>query len=258
MLDKILQALKTNRGLGEMHAGAVSGGVNVMAADTENLRGNRAIIETPFSLLRSVQQFLLFWGMLWCIFYLGAVHGETIDEPTHWSLVPIRDVSLSKVDDHERNEHPIDRLVYRQLDQRHLQPSPEADARTLIRRLSFDLTGLPPSLEEVDLFLDDASGGVYERLVDRLLESPHYGEHMARYWLDLVRYADTHGLHADDYREMFKYRDWVIDAFNRNQSFDSFILEQVAGDLLPDPSNDQLVASGFNRLHLSNSAGSAL
>jgi len=258
MLDKILQALKTNRGLGEMHAGAVSGGVNVMAADTENLRGNRAIVETPFSLLRSVQQCLLFWGMLWCIFYLGAVHGETIDGPTHWSLVPIRDVSLSKVDDHERNEHPIDRLVYRQLDQRHLQPSPEADARTLIRRLSFDLTGLPPSREEVDLFLDDASGGVYERLVDRLLESPHYGEHMARYWLDLVRYADTHGLHADDYREMFKYRDWVIDAFNRNQSFDSFILEQVAGDLLPNPSNDQLVASGFNRLHLSNSAGSAL
>jgi hypothetical protein len=258
MLDKLLQALKTNRGLGEMHAGAVNGGVNVMAADTENLPGNRAIVETPFSLLRSVQQFLLFWGMLWCIFYLGAVHGETIDGPTHWSLVPIRDVSLFKVDDHEWNEHPIDRLVYRQLDQRHLQPSPEADARTLIRRLSFDLTGLPPSLEEVDLFLDDASGGVYERLVDRLLESPHYGEHMARYWLDLVRYADTHGLHADDYREMFKYRDWLIDAFNRNQSFDSFILEQVAGDLLPDPSNDQLVASGFNRLHLSNSAGSAL
>ncbi len=205
-----------------------------------------------------LQRFFLLWGVGCCLLMLGGEKVDALKAQSHWSLVPIRDVSLPKVDDPRWNEHPIDLLVYQRLDQRHLQPSSEAGARALIRRLSFDLTGLPPSKEEMDLFLDDETDGAYERLVDRLMESPHYGEHMARYWLDLVRYADTHGLHADDYREMFKYRDWVIDAFNRNQSFDSFILEQVAGDLLPNPSNDQLVASGFNRLHLSNSAGSAL
>jgi len=186
----------------------------------------------------------------------GAVVGS--DVTSHWSLLPIKDRIPPNVEEVLWNEHPVDRFVFRGMDERGMKPSLEADARTSVRRLSFDLTGLPPTPAEQELFLKDASEGAYERLVDRLMESPHYGEHMARHWLDLVRYADTHGLHADDYREMFKYRDWVIDAFNRNQSFDTFILEQVAGDLLPNPSKDQLVASGFNRLHLSNSAGSAL
>lgn len=205
-----------------------------------------------------LQRFFPLWGMVGCVLMQSAEKVDALKAQSHWSLVSLQDVPLPLVDDPKWNEHPIDRLVFRQLDQRHLKTSPEANARSLMRRLSFDLTGLPLSGEDMDLFLDDGADGAYERLVDRLLQSPHYGEHMARYWLDLVRYADTHGLHADDYREMFKYRDWVIDAFNRNQSFDSFILEQVAGDLLPNPNSDQLVASGFNRLHLSNSAGSAL
>jgi hypothetical protein len=135
---------------------------------------------------------------------------------------------------------------------------PSADRRTRIRRVTLDLTGLPPTQEEIASVLKDDKPGAYERLVDRLLASPRYGEHMARYWLDLVRYGDSHGIHADNYREMFLYRDWVIRAFNANQPFDAFVIDQVAGDLHAQPSTEHLVASGFNRLHISNSAGSAL
>ncbi len=177
---------------------------------------------------------------------------------THWSLLPITDPTAPQADHKEWNNHPIDRFVWRALSRQTKVPSQEADRRTLIRRLAFDLTGLPPSLAEIRRFLADKRPDAYERLVDDLLSSQHFGEHMARYWLDLVRYGDTHGLHADDYREMYAYRDWVIRAFNRNQPFDEFTVEQIAGDLLPTPTTQQLVASGFNRLHLSNSAGSAL
>ena len=139
-----------------------------------------------------------------------------------------------------------------------LQRSPRGDKRTLLRRVTLDLTGLPPTREEIAAFLADESPKAYERVVDRLLASPRYGEHMAKYWLDLVRYGDSHGIHADNYREMYFYRDWVIRAFNANQPFDEFTLDQVAGDLRPSPTTEQLIASGFNRLHISNSAGSAL
>ncbi|EDM25628.1 probable chromosome segregation protein [Lentisphaera araneosa HTCC2155] len=150
----------------------------------------------------------------------------------------------------------IDQLVKENISE--FQFNPQADKRTLIRRLSFDLTGLPPSLGEVKNFINDKSPQAYENLVNQYLSRSTYGENMAVYWLDLVRYGDTHGLHSDDYREMYAYRDWVIKAFNANMPFDQFITEQLAGDLLPKPTNDQLIASGFNRLHISNSAGSAL
>lgn len=167
----------------------------------------------------------------------------------HWSFIPVPPTKPGQ---------GIDDFVQHQLEAAELVPQPMADKRTLIRRVTLDLTGLPPTPEEVSTFLADDSPGAYEALVDRLLASPRYGEHMAKYWLDLVRYGDSHGIHADNYREMFPYRDWVIRAFNNNQPFDDFTVDQVAGDLHAWPSRHQLVASGFNRLHISNSAGSAL
>ncbi len=139
-----------------------------------------------------------------------------------------------------------------------LSPSPMADKTTLIRRVSLDLTGLPPTLGETDAFLADASQEAYEKVVDRLLDSPRYGEHMARFWLDAARYGDTHGLHLDNYREAWPYRDWVIHAFNANKPFDRFIVEQLAGDLLPDTTRDQLIATGYNRCHVSTSEGGSI
>src|SRR5205807_5754549 len=128
--------------------------------------------------------------------------------------------------------------------------SAEAVRTALVRRVTLDLTGLPPTLAEVDTFLRDTAPDAYEKLVDRLLESPRYGEHMARYWLDAARYGDTHGMHLDNYREMFPYRDWVIAAFNRNMPLDRFLLEQIAGDLLPGSTLDQTVATGSLRCHV--------
>ena len=138
------------------------------------------------------------------------------------------------------------------------RPSPRPSKTALIRRVTLDLTGLPPTLAEVDAFLTDRSEGAYETVVDRLLESPRYGEHMARFWLDAARYGDTHGLHLDNYREIWPYRDWVIRAFNDNKPFDRFVIEQLAGDLLPNPTLDQIVATGFNRCHVSTSEGGSI
>jgi hypothetical protein len=151
--------------------------------------------------------------------------------------------------------NPIDAFVYDRLKQEGLEPAPEADRRTLARRLSLDLTGLPPSPEEVEAFVNDDSPDYYEKYVDRLLASPHWGEHRGRYWLDYCRYADTHGIHFDNYREMWSYRDWVFGAFNRNLPFDQFTIEQLAGDLLPNPTLDQRVATGFNRCNITTNEG---
>ncbi len=166
----------------------------------------------------------------------------------HWAFLPPKKEAVSG----------IDAFVDRRLKTQGLTPEPVADRRTLIRRVSLDLTGLPPSPEEVAGFLADDSPDAYERLVDRLLSSPRYGEHRARYWLDAARYADTHGLHLDNYREMWPYRDWVINAYNENQSFDQFTIDQLAGDLLPEPSQAQLVATGFNRCNVTTSEGGAI
>jgi hypothetical protein len=181
----------------------------------------------------------------------------------HWAFVPPRSAAPPQVKNANWSRQPIDRFVLARLEQEGLAPNPEADQRTLIRRVTLDLTGLPPTLAEIDAFLQEASRAdstdhAYERLVDRLLARPQYGEHMTRYWLDLVRFADTNGLHHDHYREMTPYRDWVIRSFNDNYPFDQFIFDQVAGDLVNEPTVDQQIASGFNRLHLIIDRGTAL
>jgi mono/diheme cytochrome c family protein len=174
----------------------------------------------------------------------------------HWAFIPPVRPALPDVPGSGSN--PIDRFVRARLKAEGLTPNPEADRHTLIRRVSLDLTGLPPTPEEVDAFVRDSSPGAYEALVDRLLARPSYGEHRARYWLDAVRYADTHGYHFDNYRSIWPYRDWVIDAFNANQPFDRFTLEQVAGDLLPRPTPNQLIATGFIRAGMSTNEGGTI
>ncbi|MDX2037970.1 MAG: PSD1 and planctomycete cytochrome C domain-containing protein [Isosphaeraceae bacterium] len=154
--------------------------------------------------------------------------------------------------------NPIDAFLQEKMIERGLEPAAEASREALIRRLTLDLTGLPPTPAEIDAFLSDRSPNAYERLVDRLLESPHYGERMALDWLDAARFADTHGYHIDSGRDMTRWREWVINAFNRNVPFDRFTIEQIAGDLLPNPTLDQLVASGFNRNHMINFEGGAV
>jgi hypothetical protein len=153
---------------------------------------------------------------------------------------------------------PIDAFILSGLEAAGLQPAGEADRRTLARRLSLDLTGLPPTPAEVEAFVNDTSADAYEKLVKRLMDSKQWGEHRGRYWLDAARYGDTHGIHHDAYREMWPYRDWVIAAFNRNQRFDEFTIEQIAGDLLPDPTRDQLIATGFHRCNITTSEGGAI
>jgi hypothetical protein len=156
-----------------------------------------------------------------------------------------------------RIRNSIDRFVQTPLLARGLKPGTEADRVTLIRRLSFDLLGLPPTSEQVDKFVNDKSAQAYEHLVDSLLKSPHYGERMAIYWLDLVRYADTRGYHGDQHQDVTPYRDYVIDAFNRNYPFDRFTAEQLAGDLLPEPTMEQKIASGYNKLLMTTTEGGA-
>lgn len=168
----------------------------------------------------------------------------------HWSFQPIKNPEPPQVAHQEAVRNPIDNFILARLEQENLSPSPETDKNTLIRRVTFDLTGLPPTPEEVDAFLNDESPEAYEKVVDRLLASPRYGEHQARIWLDLARYADTNGYHIDNERYMWRWRDWVINAYNNNMPFDEFTVEQLAGDLLEAPSLDQLIATGFNRNHM--------
>jgi mono/diheme cytochrome c family protein len=173
----------------------------------------------------------------------------------HWSLIPpTRSLTLAVAED-EWPRNPIDRFILARLEREELSPSPEGDPATLIRRVTLDLMGLPPTPAEVDAFLTDGSPHAYEAVVDRLLASPRYGERMAARWLDAARYADTNGYQSDGERFMWRWRDWVIDALNRNMPFDRFTIEQLAGDLLPDPTLDQLIATGFNRNHRGNAEG---
>ncbi|QDT77910.1 Planctomycete cytochrome C [Gimesia maris] len=176
----------------------------------------------------------------------------------HWSFVtPVKPAPPAvKQTDHVIN--PIDQFILARLEKEGMKASTEADRRDLIRRVTLDLTGLPPAPAEVEAFVNDKSPNAYEKVVDRLLESPHYGEHMSRYWLDIARYGDTHGLHLDNYREMWPYRDWVINAFNTNMHYDQFVIEQLAGDLLPNPTLEQQIATGFNRCHVTTNEGGSI
>ncbi|MGA2063967.1 MAG: PSD1 and planctomycete cytochrome C domain-containing protein [Thermoguttaceae bacterium] len=176
----------------------------------------------------------------------------------HWSLIAPLRPPPPPVKNPAWARNPIDAFVLAALEQHGLQPAAEADRRTLARRLSLDLTGLPPTPAEVEAFVNDPSPAACENLADRLLASQRWGEHRARYWLDAARYADTHGIHFDNYREIWAYRDWVIDAFNRNLPFDRFTIEQLAGDLLPEATPQQRVASGFNRCNITTNEGGAI
>lgn len=173
----------------------------------------------------------------------------------HWSFIPPEKASLPDVEQKGWPLNEIDHFILNKLEREGLQPRPEADKETLLRRVSFDLTGLPPSIEEMDAFLADKSAGAYEEVVNRLLGSSHYGEHMAVSWLDLARYADTHGYQADYYRPHWQWRDWVIKAFNENMPYDRFVTWQLAGDLLPRAGKEQVLATGFNRNHAQNAEG---
>lgn len=176
----------------------------------------------------------------------------------HWTFeTPVRpELPAVKKSDWIRND--IDRFVLAKLEAKGLQPSPEADRATLIRRVSLDLTGLPPTVAEVDAFLADTAPDAYEKLVDRLLKSGHYGERMALPWLDAARYADSNGFQQDGDTFQWMWRDWVVNALNADMPFDQFSIEQLAGDLLPNPTNDQLIATAFNRNHLLNGEGGAI
>ncbi|HBI43305.1 MAG TPA: hypothetical protein DDY78_10680 [Planctomycetales bacterium] len=175
----------------------------------------------------------------------------------HWAYIAPKRPQLPEVKNKSWPRNDMDYFILSRLEKEGLQPSPETDKAALLRRVSFDLTGLPPTPAEVDAFVADSSPGAYEKVVDRLLASPAYGERMAVQWLDLARYADTNGYHIDNAREMWLWREWVINAFNKDMPFDQFTVEQLAGDLLPSATVDQKIASGFNRNQMVNFEGGA-
>ncbi len=179
---------------------------------------------------------------------------EGAEYEPHWAFIPIKPIAALKPGD----GLPMDGIVSRALEMRGLKLQPEADRNTLIRRVSFDITGLPPSPQEIADFEKDTAPGAYERLVDRLLASPRFGERMAVDWLDIARYSDSYGFQVDREREMWPWRDWVIRAFNDNLPFDKFITWQIAGDLLPNATDDQVLATAFNRLHQQESEGGSV
>ncbi|MDC0273315.1 PSD1 and planctomycete cytochrome C domain-containing protein [Planctomycetaceae bacterium] len=195
------------------------------------------------SLSKEEKQLLIEW------IKQGAIYQQ------HWSLVKPERPQLPKIDDQGWPENSIDHFILKKLTEREMLPSAHAERETLIRRVTLDLTGLPPTLEEVDTFLKDDSPNAYERVVDRLLKSPRYGEHMAATWLDVARYSDSNGYQQERTRTMWPWRDWVIRAFNENMPFDQFTIDQLAGDLLENPTRDQFVATGFNRNHMLNGEG---
>jgi hypothetical protein len=199
---------------------------------------------------------------------LSAVQRETLRRwieqgaawQPHWAFLapekaPIPEIPEESAFSPFAADQPVDRFIFQQLHRRELTPSPRADRATLLRRVSLDLTGLPPSPAELEAFLADDSPDAYQRVVDRLLDSPAYGERMAIPWLDAARYSDTSGYQTDGPRDMWRWRDWVIDALNANMPFDQFTIEQLAGDLLPQPSLSQRIATGFHRNHRGNSEG---
>ncbi len=173
----------------------------------------------------------------------------------HWSFIPPKSPKIPKVKLEEKVANPIDNFILARLETEKLQPNPKAKSEILLRRLSLDLTGLPPSISDIESFVNDSSPDAYERQVDRLLASPHFAEQMTLDWMDLARYADTHGYTVDRYRDVSPYRDWVIKAFDQNMPYDKFIQWQLAGDMMKNPSKDKVLATTFNRLHPQNQEG---
>jgi hypothetical protein len=182
----------------------------------------------------------------------GAVYEE------HWSFLAPKPQAVPDVKQKQWVRNAVDNFVLARLEKEGLRSSPEADRRSLIRRVTYDLTGLPPNPQEVEAFVADGLPDAYEKVVDRLLASPRYGEHRAHYWLDVARYGDTHGLHTDHYRSIWPYRDYVIRAYNENKHFDQFVREQLAGDMLPDKTLDTIVASAYVRAGISTAEGGTL
>jgi hypothetical protein len=182
--------------------------------------------------------------------------GGTYSE--HWAFIPPKQPPVPQTADSSWVKQPIDALVDKRLETEHLKPSREASPATWLRRVSLDLTGLPPSPAELDSFSNDVKARgekAYVGAVDRLLASPRYGERMALDWLDVARYADTHGFNNDSSRSMWRWRDWVVQSFNRNMPYDRFLTDQLAGDMLPHPTLDERIATGFDRNHVINSEG---
>jgi len=188
---------------------------------------------------------------------IGTWIREGAEYEKHWAFEPIRHENTTTAEK-ESNPAAIDRWISKGIAANGLHANASADPRTLVRRLAFTLTGLPPTLEEVEQFASRPTEENYERLVDHYLASPHYGEEMARHWLDVARYGDTHGLHLDNDRLIWPYRDWVVDAFNQNLPFSQFTIEQLAGDLLPTPTQSNLIATGFNRCNVTTAEGGAI
>jgi mono/diheme cytochrome c family protein len=170
---------------------------------------------------------------------------------SHWAYEAPKRPSEPEVKQKSWPRNAIDKFILARLEKEGLKPSPRADKVKLIRRVTLDLTGLPPTPDEVDAFTKDKSADAYDKLVDRLLQSPRLGEHMTKYWLDAARYADSHGYHIDSQRDIWAYRDWLVGAFNQNLPFDQFTIEQLAGDLLPDATTEQKIASGYVRCNMS-------
>ncbi len=179
----------------------------------------------------------------------------------HWAFVPPKEMdspartAVSANQKVWQRANGIDGFIQTRLEEAGLRPAPTADKQTLIRRVTLDLTGLPPTPKEVSDYLADRRPGAYQRVVDRLLSSPAHAEHMARHWLDAARYGDTHGLHLDNYRSMYRYRDWLIDAYQKNLPYDQFVTEQLAGDLMPNPTLEQKLATGFVRCNATSAEG---
>ncbi len=180
---------------------------------------------------------------------------EGAEYEPHWSFIKPEKPEVPEVQQKGWANNDIDRFVLAKLEEKGFEPSDQATKEKLIRRVTFDLTGLPPTIEEVEAFVADNSSDAYEKLVDRLLQSPRYGERMATEWLDVARYADSHGYQDDGMRNMWPWRDWVIESFNQNMPYDQFITWQLAGDMLPDATQEQKLASGFNRNHLQSQEG---
>ncbi|KQS28003.1 DUF1553 domain-containing protein [Dyadobacter sp. Leaf189] len=180
---------------------------------------------------------------------------EGAEYKPHWAFTKVEKPKVPSVKNEKWAKNAIDHFILKKLEDKGMIPAREADKTTLLRRVYLDLTGLPPTPEEVTAFMSDNSANAYEKVIDRLLASPHYGEHMAVPWLDASRYADTHGYQDDGLRTAWPFRDWVIRSFNQNQPYDQFVTWQLAGDMLPNPTRDQLVATGFNRMHQQSQEG---